>query len=292
MRQVITLHCRGKAGLFGLLLAAALLLAACRQSVSPTPRRILFIGDSTTYWNQGVNAHLAAMAASDDPPLKLETDSVTKGGTSLAKLWEDTNAVETIRNGHWDIVVLQDDLIKGSRDAWPQQREDFLVAVRKFDQEIRQTGAKTALFMPWVYTIYTIKNVTIPMEDLEDSAKAYREIGKELGAKVIPVGLAWQQVTFQQPTLNLYDTDGGHPNIKGTFLDTCMHYIALFGASVHCAQYQPESLIPSPDTISSKALARDMELLRETFVIPAEERAFLEKIAHETVAAQAETTPR
>ena len=57
------------------------------------------------------------------------------------------------------------------------------------------------------------------MEDLEDSAKAYGEIGKELDAKVIPVGLAWQQVTFQQPTLNLYDTDGGHPNIKGTFLN-------------------------------------------------------------------------
>jgi len=228
--------------------------------------------------------HLAAMAASDNPPLKLETDSVTLGGASLTELWEYSDTVEAIRDGHWDIVVLLE-FLQGARDTWPQEREQFFTAVRKFDQEIRQTKAKTALFMPWVFKM----NVAIPMDD---AAAAYEEIGNELDAKVIPVGLAWQQAASQRPALDLYIADGTHPNIMGTFLTTCMHYVAFMGSSVHCAQYQPESVLPSPDTASSKAMARDMDRLRQTYVIPAEERAFLEKIAREAIAAQAETDQR
>jgi hypothetical protein len=284
MRQVVKLRWRGVVGLSGLLAALALLLSACGQSASPTPRHILFIGDSTTFFNQGVDVHLAAMAASDNPPLKLETDSVTLGGTPLAGLWEYDDTVATIRNGQWDVVVLQEDL-QGTRDAWPQEREQFFSAVRKFDQEIRQARAKTALFMPWVYKM----NVAIP---LDDAAGAYEAIGNELDAQVIPVGLAWAQVASQRPALDLYVPDGIHPNIMGTFLTTCMHYVAFFGPSVHCAQYQPESVLPSPDSASSKAMARDMERLRQTYVIPAEERAFLEKIAREAIAAQTEAAQR
>jgi hypothetical protein len=70
------------------------------------------------------------------------------------------------------------------------------------------------------------------------------------------------------------------------------HYIAFFGPSVHCAQYQPESVLPSSDEISSKAMARDIDLMRQTYVIPAEQRALLEKIARETLAAQVEATER
>jgi hypothetical protein len=284
MRQGVILRWWDVAGLLSLLVALALLLSACGQSAAPAPRRILFIGDSTTFFNQGVDVHLAAMAASDNPPLKLETDSVTLGGTPLAGLWEYDDTVETIRTGQWDIVVLQEDL-QGARDAWSQEREQFFTAVRKFNHEIRQAKAKTALFMPWVYKM----NVAIP---LEDAAKAYEDIGKELDAQVIPVGLAWQQVASQRPALNLYVDDGIHPNIMGTFLTTCMHYIAFIGPSAHCAQYQPESVLPSPDTASSKAMARDMDRLRQTYVIPAEDRAFLEKIAREAVAAQAGTGRR
>jgi len=282
MRQVATLPRRD--ALLGLLVALTLVLSACGQNVSPAPRRILFIGDSTTFFNQGLDVHLAAMAASDNPPLELETDNSTLGGASLAVLWDYNNTVEKIRNGQWDIVVLQEDL-QGARDAWPQEREQFFTFARKFDQEIRQVKAKTALFMPWVYKM----NVAIP---LEDAAKAYAEIGNELDAQVIPVGLAWQQAALQQPALDLYVEDGIHPNIMGTFLTTCMHYIAFFGPSVHCAQYQPESVLPSSDKVSSKAMAREIDLMRQTYVISAEQRALLEKIARETLAAQAETTRR
>ncbi len=284
MRQVTLLRWSGIVGLLGLLMVLALLLSACGQSTPPAPRRILFIGDSTTFFNQGVDVHLAAMAASDNPPVKLETDSVTLGGTPLADLWGYDDTVETIRTGQWDIVVLQEDL-QGARDAWPQEKEQFFTAVRKFDGEIRQAKAKTALFMPWVYKM----NVAIP---LEDAAQAYQDMGNELDAQVIPVGLAWQQAASQRPALDLYVADGIHPNIMGTFLTTCMHYIAFIGPAAHCAQYQPESVLPSSDTASSKAMARDIERLRQTYVIPAEDRAFLEKIAREAVAVQAGTGRR
>jgi len=72
--------------------------------------------------------------------------------------------------------------------------------VRKFDTEIKKSGADTVLFMAWPYEdsvadqLFPVKPMTI-----EEIAPAHRDIATELGVEVAPVGLAWQRAMETRP---------------------------------------------------------------------------------------------
>lgn len=68
--------------------------------------RVLFVGNSFTHQNDlpGLTARLAA---STRPPRALETQLVEEGGATLKRHWEAGRALEAIRKGKWDYVVLQ-----------------------------------------------------------------------------------------------------------------------------------------------------------------------------------------
>ena len=116
---------------------------------------ILFVGDSFTYTNDGVNAHVKLLAASSrHTPRILACDSATEGGQMLERLWLKDFIHDTIHGGHipdqhmnYKYVVLQDDIPEYSGhnlDAFPN-------IVRKFHAEIQGVGAQTILFMAWAY---------------------------------------------------------------------------------------------------------------------------------------------
>ena len=46
-----------------------------------------------------------------------------------------------------------------------------------------------------------------------------------------PVGVAWQTGVSRDTTLALWDTDGSHPSVLGTYLAACVLYATLFHAS-------------------------------------------------------------
>jgi hypothetical protein len=60
----------------------------------------------------------------------------------------------------------------------------------------------------------------------------YVSAGNEVGALVIPVGLAFAEAYRQQPDIKLYkDYDGSHPDLIGTYLAACTVYASLYGKS-------------------------------------------------------------
>ena len=125
------------------------------SSAQGATQAILFVGDSFTYTNDGVNAHVKLLAASSiHTPRILACDSATEGGQMLERLWLDQFIHDTIHSGHipdqhmrYNYVVLQDDIPEYSGhnlDAFPNM-------VRKFHAEIQGVGAQTILFMAWAY---------------------------------------------------------------------------------------------------------------------------------------------
>ena len=60
---------------------------------------------------------------------------------------------------------------------------------------------------------------------------AYTSIGRELGATVVPVGLAWQTFPPQHRPPALHDKDRSHPTLAGSYLAACVFYSVLFGES-------------------------------------------------------------
>lgn len=68
--------------------------------------------------------------------------------------------------------------------------------------------------------------------EMQDSlASAYNELGAILGAVVAPVGLAWAQAVTMNPEVDLWQEDGSHPTLEGSYLAACVFYGRIFNES-------------------------------------------------------------
>jgi hypothetical protein len=117
------------------------------------PIRVLFIGNSLTYFNN-LPKMLEVIAASQKAGPHIATEAVLKGGERLQGHWEAGNAVAAIRKGGWDYVVLQESSTLGHRvtQGTPTNFDDasaYLAHARRFDEEIRKVGAQTVLYATW-----------------------------------------------------------------------------------------------------------------------------------------------
>ena len=194
-----------------LVLVVLLTFASCQSQPSA---RILFIGNSYTFVNGGLDKQLEGLAPST------ETERIASGGYTLEKHWTDGNALRKIREGKWDYVVLQE---QSQVPVINQPR--FYEFARMFDAEIRRSGAKTILLMTWERP--DSRNLGVTTDGL---AAAFTAIGKELGAKVAPAGLAFARSLQSKPELTLYTPDG-HPTVEGTYLAACVLYRTIFELS-------------------------------------------------------------
>jgi hypothetical protein len=229
------------------------------SSLDPTamaepPDKILIIGNSliATYEDmgrQGLDYHLEQLAGSATPPLDLQADALYRDGTTLQGFWSETNAREMIREGGYDIVVLQEDLPMTDVDT-------FKAVMRKFDEEIKGSGAKTLIYMCWAYN----RLGRISMNEIE---QAHRDIAEELGIDVAPVGLAFPGALKERPDLYMFYDEGEHPHLIGSYLAANVVYATIFRESPIGLTYLP-----------------DME---GGVTVSEEEAAFLQRVAWETV---------
>ena len=58
--------------------------------------------------------------------------------------------------------------------------------------------------------------------------RAYTSIGEEIGAVVVPVGIAWQNFIRKHSHPLLHDKDQSHPTIAGSYLAACVFLAVLF----------------------------------------------------------------
>jgi len=108
------------------------------------PRRILFVGDSFTYAQNGIYTHFAQLAAVANPPLVVTADKSVFGGAFLHRLWDLQAPVQAINTAAYEVVVLQEDIPETTV-------ADFREYARKFVAEVRKNRARPVLFMAWAY---------------------------------------------------------------------------------------------------------------------------------------------
>ncbi len=214
--------------------AALLILTSCGSLVIPgvnartqPTTRILFIGNSYTAVNGGIDKQLSDLDPSS------ETARIDNGGYTLQNHWNDGNALQQIRNSKWNYVVLQEQ----SQTAIFDQNK-FRTYAAEFDKAIKSSGAKTILLMTWERPDSATRGVTTV-----NLAAAFSSVGKSLGAQVAPAGLAFARVLRDKPDLVLYSQDG-HPTTYGTFLAACVVYVAIFGHSPVGNAYSDSAITP------------------------------------------------
>jgi hypothetical protein len=173
--------------------------------------RVLFVGNSLTYWNE-MPWMVEEISAKGSP--KLDTSFVGGSGMSLRQQWQMGKSVRAIREHAWDYVVLQGQSSEPANNA-----DEFARYGRLLDAEIKKRGANTVFFLTWA-------NRGEPQGPITDR---YLRLAKEVGALVAPIGIAWQELAKEG--LDLYDGSGVHPNLGGTYLSACVFYALFTGKS-------------------------------------------------------------
>jgi hypothetical protein len=222
-----------------LLAAIALVVVSSAQSSITTPRRVLFIGNSLTRANN-LPGMVAAMSAAVGQPL--DCDRVTFDGYSLEDHWNRgegavVSGVETarhaIRRGGWSTVVLQQ-----GPSALPESRVLLIEYARRFDTEIRQIGARPALYMVWPTTARRF--------DFDGVKTSYEAAATTIDGLFLPAGEAWRRAWQLDERLALYEPDGLHPTVSGTFLTALVITARLTGTSIDIVP--PTLTVTNPTT--------------------------------------------
>jgi hypothetical protein len=209
-------------------LAALLLALPFAVSAAPKvthidpPKRVLFVGNSFSYYNDSLHGHLRQLVLASDSAHAKDYlfKSMTISGAYLAE--HSGGLPYMLASRHWDLVVLQGQSQEPmASDA--KKSERFRETARGFDGLIHASGAKTAFFMTWAYQAKPEMTALL--------AEGYESIGNELGDLVVPVGLAFQRSLEKRPSLILHFKDHMHPSPAGTYLAACTFFAALYGAS-------------------------------------------------------------
>jgi len=179
--------------------------------------RVLFIGNSYTYVND-LPFQIQQVAASAGAEMPLEVVSITPGGMTLEHHWTSGAARRLIRQGGWTHVVLQEQSTRPIDDP-----ATFHEYARLFDEEIDRVGAQTVFYLTWARQHRPTSQDSLSHQ--------YLAAGEALGARVAPVGIAWQRALREDPNLVLHYEDRSHPEPIGTYLAALVFSATLYDAS-------------------------------------------------------------
>jgi Domain of unknown function (DUF4886) len=215
--------------LFAAALAHAADVPSVKQRHVDTPHNILFVGNSYFYYNDSLHNHVRRMvdAAGILKEKEMHYKSATIGGAPLSE--QDVKGLLVpgrLGKQPFEIVILQGNSGAALTDA---RRKSFHDKVVEFNADIVKAGAKTVLYMTHAYVAPNKSASPDMIRKVEDM---YVSVGNEVGAYVIPVGLAFEESYRRRPDFLLHKTyDGSHPNMSGTYLAACVVFASLYGKS-------------------------------------------------------------
>lgn len=192
-------------------------------------RRVLLVGNSHTYFNGGVDAHLQALVDAVHPEWNVLVDARTVGGYTLENHYNDQNTLDYISTGAWDLVVLQE------QSSRPQNDPDlFYQYATLLNGAIHQTGALTGFYMTWAWR--NNPEMYVPVRD------AYYYISAYLDGLVLPAGVAYHNANQDTLSFSLYAPDNYHPSIYGTYLVACTMLAGIWNVNPIGNSYRPAEI--------------------------------------------------
>ncbi|MCR9085184.1 MAG: hypothetical protein NXH97_00425 [Rhodobacteraceae bacterium] len=209
--------------------------------------RLLFIGNSYLQDGGGVHVHAAALASSAAPERRIEVAASTVRGSRLDE--QDISA--TLARAPYDTVVLQGHSTAALTEA---ARERFRTAVRRAHREIAAKGGQTVLYMTPAYSAAHPRHEP---EMFSRISEEYTTLGREIGAAVIPVGLAYEIAYARRPDIGLHQPDGSHATARGIYLAAATTAAALFDIDPTAAAYAMDGAIPREDAAFLRTVAAD-----------------------------------
>jgi hypothetical protein len=202
------------------------------EFTDPLPERILFIGNSYTYSNGGLEEIFKSVTESTDANLQIEVEAITGGGMTLQNHFENETTQATILRGDWDLVILQEQSQLPILDT-----PTFLTYATKLDSLIDLSGAQSCFFMTWAREY--------DQSQIAGLSSAYLEAGQLLDAIVVPAGQLFNYVHEDNQNINLYVSDGSHPSMLGSYLASLCFYQSIFDGNAQDVMFIPTGVTSS-----------------------------------------------
>jgi len=205
-----------------------LLLFIGFQSLAQDSSSVLFIGNSYIYYNDlpTIFSNLT-ISLGDEATI----DSKTNGGYTFQNHLNDPITHSKIQSKPWDYVILQGQSQEPSFPYDQVNTNTLTPATQLADSVYENNYCSQALyFMTWGRqngdpqwdSINTFDKMNGRLRD------AYLRISDSAQGSVAPVGVAWKYIRDNNPTINLYNGDGSHPSLEGTYLAACTFYASVF----------------------------------------------------------------
>jgi hypothetical protein len=194
---------------------------------SALQRKVLFLGNSYTYVNNLPQIIYDIAISLNDT---LIFDSQTPGGYTLEQHSADSISTNKIRLGGWDFVVMQE------QSQLPAFIEYLSSGPYNLSHLIKEFNpcARKMYYMTWGRKNGDATNCAAwpPVCTYEgmDSLLRLRYIETAINTKadLSPVGAVWNYIRTHHPLIELYQADGSHPSVAGSYAAACSFYAALF----------------------------------------------------------------
>ncbi|WP_295552898.1 hypothetical protein [Limnohabitans sp. Rim8] len=220
------------------------------------PQRILFVGNSYYYYNNSLHNHLRGFveATQKHKQHPLAYKSATIGGATL-----DHHPIDWLTEPGrigvkeaFEWVVLAGNSADALKDSSQQK---FHETVRRYDEVIRSRGGNTALYMTHAYVS---PHKQVSSQNIGKVVNMFDTVGRDVGVKVIPVGLAFELSYKRKPDLRLHDEhDGSHPSLVGTYLAAAVVYASLYGENPVGNTYSYRGKVPADVALHLQQVAWD-----------------------------------
>jgi len=199
-------------------------------------KRIILVGNSFIFYNNMPSLLQHMLNEDKNLGAHYQIEAIVQGGASLKDHVSNGLVRQALQKGPVTQIYIQE---QSQAPLFTNEKEDSIVAAKTLVLEGRKAGAKMFMVSTWpfraghefykspAYSNFTpLKNV----DDMEARISAYySSTAKSLGAGYIPLGQQWLRVTKTHPNLNLYDPDGRHPNLAGSYLYALMLYKSITG---------------------------------------------------------------
>ena len=162
----------------------AIFKAIVAPSVQPTSNltRVLFVGNSFSFYNNGIHNHLGSLIRSSGEwkrrqnRLRLSTLS----GGHISEHSADLETILSDASQNWHAIVLQG---HSNEPISSKKNKAFVLATAKAVKQIKAKGIQPILFMTWGYK---------GQPDMgADLANVYTKLANKLEVLVVPVGVAF-----------------------------------------------------------------------------------------------------
>ncbi len=210
--------------LFSLLISV---LTAKSQTQNQDKTRVLFIGNSITYFNNMPQTFEAIANSKKD---YTDVTVYAPGGTGFIHHVNDPNVYEYFRKGNWDYVVLQPGSNESPGYSEPIEATLSRAKILKDSIQAYNPCAKT-LYYEISYGVWgstasdlvtynnTMDLIRANIEYLSDSTSLFFAPAGEA------VRIAWNA---DQTTMLWGSTGDIHPNAKGSYIIACTFYASIF----------------------------------------------------------------